>query len=258
MKKEYYKDYYHAERNHWFFLARNKIIMDYIRQLLADRDSDAPLRILNVGVATGYTSVLLKEFGEITSIEYEESCYDFVKENVEDIGLQLGSILELPFDDNSFDLVCAFDVVEHVKEDQLAVSELKRVCKNQAHVVITVPAFMSLWSNHDVINHHIKRYRNTEILDLFNDSSNILYSGYFNFWLFPPVWFFRKINNLFSVTDKTHAEDEVSSDLTVMSKPGLASKMIYRLFASESGRVLRGKTFPFGVSILTSWQKAAS
>lgn len=257
MKKEYYKDYYHAERNHWFFLARNKIIMDYIRQLLAERKDDGPLRILNVGCATGYTSVLLKEFGEISSIEYEESCYEFVKENVEDIGLQLGSILELPFEDNSFDLVCAFDVVEHVVEDELAVSELKRVCKNDSHVVITVPAFMSLWSNHDVINHHIKRYRKNEILELFKDPPNIQYSGYFNFWLFPPVWFFRKLNNLLSVTDKTHSEDEVSSDLTVMSKQGFVSSMIYKLFASESGRVLKGKSFPFGVSILTSWKKSA-
>jgi len=256
VKKEYYKDYYHAERNHWFFLARNKIIMDYIRKLLNERDNKLPLKILNVGVATGYTSVLLKEFGDITSIEYEESCYDFVKDNVEDIGLQLGSILDLPFDDKSFDLVCAFDVVEHVTEDELAVSELKRVCKDEAHVVVTVPAFMSLWSNHDVINHHVKRYRNTEMVALFNDSDNIQYSGYFNFWLFPPVWFFRKLNNLFSVTDKTHAEDEVSSDLTVMAKPGLASKIIYKLFASESGRVVRGKSFPFGVSILTSWRKS--
>jgi len=256
VKKEYYKDYYHAERNHWFFLARNKIIMDYIRQLLGERKDGKPLKILNVGVATGYTSVLLKEFGEITSIEYEESAYEFVMEHVEDIGLQLGTILDLPFDDGSFDLVCAFDVVEHVIEDELAVSELKRVCKNDSHVVITVPAFMSLWSNHDVINHHIKRYRHAEILNLFNDPSNIQYSGYFNFWLFPPVWFFRKLNNLFSVTDKTHDEDEVSSDLTVMSKPGLASKLIFKIFASESGRVLKGKSFPFGVSILTSWKKA--
>lgn len=257
MKKEYYKDYYHAERNHWFFRARNKIIMDYIRQLLADRMDDTPLKILNVGVATGFTSVLLKEFGEITSIEYEESCYDFVKENVEDIGLQLGSILELAFEDKSYDLVCAFDVVEHVVEDELAVSELKRVCKDDSHVVITVPAFMSLWSNHDVINHHIKRYKNSEILGLFNDAPNIQFSGYFNFWLFPPVWFFRKLNNLFSVTDKTHAEDKVSSDLTMMSKPGMMSHLIYKLFASESGRVLKGKSYLFGVSILTSWKKGA-
>jgi len=257
VKKEFYKDYYHHERNHWFFRARNKIIMDYIRQLTNEQRQKGSFKVLNVGVATGYTSVLLKEFGDITSIEYEESCYDFVKEKVEDIGLQLGSILELPFEDNSFDLVCAFDVVEHVEEDHLAVSELKRVCKNEAFVVITVPAFMSLWSNHDVINHHIKRYRKAEILELFEDEPNIQHSTYFNFWLFPLVWTFRKLNNLLSVTDKTQTEDEVSSDLTVMSKEGFASNMIYKLFASESRRVLKGKTYPFGVSILTSWKKQA-
>lgn len=255
MKQEYYRHYYHAERNHWFFLARNKIIMDYIRQLLGGGKGGEPLKILNVGVATGYTSVLLKEFGEITSIEYEESAYAFVMEHVEDIGLRLGSILELPFEDNSFDLVCAFDVVEHVMEDKLAVAELKRVCKNDAHVVITVPAFMSLWSNHDEINHHIKRYRQGEILKLFNDPDNIEFSGYFNFWLFPLVWIFRKLNNLLSASNGIYENGEVRSDLAVMSKPGMVSKLFYKIFASEGRRILKGKAFPFGVSILTSWKK---
>jgi len=257
MKKEYYKDYFHHERNHWFFKARNKIITDHIRELIKKSGLTGPLKILNVGVATGHTSVLLKEFGDVQSVEYDEDCYDFIKEEVTDIGLQLGTILDLDFDDKTFDLVCAFDVIEHVEEDILAVSELKRVCKQAGNVVVTVPAFMSLWSHHDVINHHIKRYKKAEFQNLFKDDTNIQYSSYFNFWLFPPVMVFRKLNNLLKITSSVAKDDEVSSDLTVMSKEGFASNLIYKLFASESRRVKKFKSFPFGVSIITSWKKPA-
>ncbi len=257
MKKEYYKDYFHHERNHWFFKARNKIITDHIREILKTKPAGETLKVLNVGVATGHTSVLLKEFGDVTSVEYDEDCYDFIKDTVPDIGLRLGTILDLDFEEKKFDLVCAFDVIEHVEEDSLAVSELKRVCKDGGNVVVTVPAFMSLWSHHDVINHHIKRYRKSEFQGLFNDDENIRYSSYFNFWLFPPVMVFRKLNNLLKITSSTAKDDEVSSDLTVMAKESFASNLIYKLFASESRRVKRFKSFPFGVSILTSWKKPA-
>lgn len=256
MQKEYYKEYYHYEREHWFFRARNKIITSHIESLIKQNGMEGKeLSILNVGVATGYTSVLLKQFGKVTSIEYDEDCFEFTNSNVPDIGLQLGSILELDFEDGQFDFVCAFDVVEHVEDDKTAVSELQRVCSEEGHVVITVPAFMSLWSNHDVINHHFKRYKLDQIKNLFSKKEKIVYASYFNFWLFLPVYLFRKINNVLGISSKSAKDDQVSSDLVVMSKDGIITRFLYRLFASETGMILKRRVLPFGVSILTSWKK---
>ena len=109
------------------------------------------------------------------------------------------SIIKLPFENNSFDLVCAFDVIEHVNEDTIAVEELWRVCKPGGNVCITVPAFQALWGTHDIVNGHKRRYTKKELQKLVAEKNDgdILYSSYFNFILFIPIFLFRKITSLF-------------------------------------------------------------
>ena len=199
MQHDYYTAYYDLERQHWWFVARENIIRNYIKKLISEAHlKSTNLKILNVGCGPGRSSQYLSEFGETVSIEYDKYCCEFASEKT---GLKIinGSITELPFEDRSFDLVCAFDVIEHVEEDQLAVSEMKRVAKENGIIFITVPTFMSLWSHHDVINHHFRRYRLNEIETLFNfkkDGTKI-FGSYFNFFLFLPIFAVRTIGNLF-------------------------------------------------------------
>ena len=70
MDNYYYKDYFELERNNWWFLARNEIILSQVKDLY--KIKGAPLKIINVGVASGATSQMLEPFGEVTSIEYEQ------------------------------------------------------------------------------------------------------------------------------------------------------------------------------------------
>jgi ubiquinone/menaquinone biosynthesis C-methylase UbiE len=163
MKAEYYQEYYHLERKNWWFLARKEILRDQLKSLLRGKGS---LNILNVGAALGASTLMLQEFGNVTSLEYNKECCDFVKEK---LGMDFinGSITELPFDDNKFDLVCAFDVVEHVEEDALAIRELHRVCKPGGYTFTTVPTFRFMWSEHDEINEHVRRYTMKSYLALF-------------------------------------------------------------------------------------------
>ena len=162
MDKQYYKDYYKLEREHWWFTARNEILKSLIKRNI---DINKKLNILNIGTATGAGTKMLEEFGNVTSIEYDEDCCKFLNEQL-NIKTQQGSITELEFDENTFDLVCAFDVIEHVEQDELAAKEMLRVCKKDGLVFCTVPAFMLLWSEHDVINHHVKRYKLKQFLKL--------------------------------------------------------------------------------------------
>ncbi len=253
MESKYYLDYYTAERKHWFFRARNAVIMSHISQLAQGRKD---LKILNVGVATGHTSELLAQFGTVKSVEFDTECYAFVKSKLPHLDLVQGSILDLDFDDQSYDLVCAFDVVEHIEDDQTGIDEMKRVCKQDGHIVVTVPAFMSLWSHHDVINHHYKRYKKDEIKSLIADDNNLQYLTYFNFFLFPPVWLFRKLNNLLGFSkNKTKENDTAGSDLDYFSGGGVVSSLFYRILASETPLIKRRVQLPFGVSVLASWKR---
>ena len=252
MNLDYYKEYYHFEREHWWFMVRNRLLMEHVEKIIASKKK--PLKILNIGVGTGRTSELLSPFGKVTSIEYEQECIKFVKEHL-DMEIQHGSILELDFEDNSFDLVCAFDVIEHVEDDQLAVKEMKRVCKSDAFVMVSVPALMMLWGHHDEVNHHFRRYHRKELKNLFSEEGKIIFQSFFNTNLFLPIAAVRIFNRL--MPQKPSKSGDTGSDFSIKSSP-FVSQILSKIFYSESVFLKRFISLPIGVSMLLSWQKTSN
>jgi ubiquinone/menaquinone biosynthesis C-methylase UbiE len=248
MTPEYYKEYYDLERSNWWFTARLEILKSQIEIMFPHKND---LNILNIGVATGATSQMLEMFGKVKSIEYDEVCFNFVKEKLQ-IDIEQGTILDLQFAENSFDLVCAFDVVEHVQNDQLAVKEMIRVCKSSGFVFVTVPAFMDLWSKHDEINYHFKRYTSKTLLPLFNSNTgNVIYHSYFNTILFLPIYLVRWISNKFP---KLFKRDGSGSDHS-MFELGFLNKVLYLIFYAENILLKKLIKLPFGVSFMLSFKK---
>jgi ubiquinone/menaquinone biosynthesis C-methylase UbiE len=204
---------------------------------------------LNVGAATGRSSEMLEPFGQIQSIEYDEPSYQFCRDVLK-MKIDQGSITELPYADNAFDCVCAFDVVEHVEDDGKAIEELFRVCKPGGKIFVTVPAFMSLWSDHDVVNHHFRRYTQKELLYLFKaHGGKLKRSTYFNFFLFMPIYAVRSLQKLL----KKKNVDELKPD-NEMVESRFINGIFHAIFSFE--RILLKKmNFPFGVSLLLIWEK---
>jgi hypothetical protein len=125
------------------------------------------------------------------------------------------------------------------------------VCAPGGSVLITVPAFMSLWSEHDLINHHFKRYKKQEIVILFDDTEGRnLFSSYFNSLLFFPIYLLRKISSL----RKKEKDNMLRSDFAKF-KPGILNRALYYLMQFESIGLSRLISYPVGVSILHHWQK---
>jgi SAM-dependent methyltransferase len=241
MDRNYYVEYYHVERNHWWFKARLAILEKLIESVVSEKTEK--LKILNVGVATGLTSLMLQKFGEVVSVEYDQECCEFLRENV-GIDAVNASLTDLPFDDNSFDVICAFDVIEHIQEDQLAVNEIHRCLKESGVSILTVPMFMSLWGDHDVINHHHRRYTLDSFSNLFIQTKlKVIYKSYFNFWFFPPIFLIRKLSNLLKTKDKS-----IRSDFQKYSHSGFLQRIPYTVFKSEWFFIKNRIRLPFGVS----------
>ncbi len=247
MDKNYYLEYYELERAHWWFLARTKLLETQIQKLL--KPISKP-KILNIGAATGASTLWLQQFGEVVSVEYEKDCIAFVKEKC-GLVLEEGSILALNFAANSFDLVCAFDVVEHVADEQLAMQEMNRVCAPNGHVVVTVPCFMSLWSKHDEVNHHFKRYTLAELEDIAPTALEKVFASYFNSILFIPIYLVRKTANLFP---KLLKREGTGSDFGLV-KSKILNNFFYLLFVSENIFLRNKISLPFGVSAMAIWKK---
>jgi SAM-dependent methyltransferase len=252
MQQDYYKEYYNYERQHWWFVAREKLIINTIKSHVLLATNKANLKILNIGCSTGRSSEYLAKFGEVTSLEYDKECCDFTTKKT---GLHIinGSITELPFEDNSFDLVCAFDVVEHVEDHKKALEEMKRVAVTNGILFITVPAFMSLWSHHDEVNYHFRRYKIKELNNLFSMKRDgvKMYSTYFNSLLFLPILLFRKASNIFKFGDKRKGS---GSDFESYNNSFL-NKILFNIMHLEKIFINNKITLPFGVSLLYLWKK---
>lgn len=244
MDRDYYQKYYTLERTNWWFKVRSRIIYTRLAEVIKPTST---FKILNIGAATGASSEMLSKFGSVTSSEYDEATCTYAKQ-VLDIDMIQASITELPFKDESFDLVCAFDVVEHVEDDLKSYEEMRRVCKKGGHIAVTVPAFMSLWSEHDVINHHYRRYVKSGILALTNKTGlKTIYSTYFNSVLFLPVLIIRVLKNLLPKKKELKSDFELSTNTAV-------NAVLERIFGLEIG-LLNVMRFPFGVSYLNISQK---
>ena len=251
MNKDYYLEYFHLEREHWWFKARLQIIDSHLNNIKTQLQNKE-LKILNVGAGPGATTELLIKYGQVTSVEYDKDCLEIVKQK---LGLLFDneSITNLPYEDNYFDLVVAFDVIEHIEDHEKGISELIRVCKKNGFLFTTVPAFQFMWSQHDLINHHFRRYTSSSYKKLWikNNQVQLFYSTYFNFFLFPPIALFRLISKVIKWGKKKNG---AGSDFTTY-KTGWFDKILFIIFKFEKIFIRNKVKLPFGVSYMMSCKK---
>ena len=138
---------------HWWYRGRRRIIRAEL-----DRLALAPgARILDAGCGSGRTLEELVAYGEVQGIELDPGAAGLaISRGVGEV--QIGRLEELPWEDGQFDLITCLDVIEHTPDDRVTLSELRRVSKPGAFLLVTVPAYQGLWSTHDVANHHYRRY----------------------------------------------------------------------------------------------------
>lgn len=256
MDKEFYKEYYYLERENWWFKARLEILeMLLKKEILSQHQDKNAIKILNAGVATGATSLMLEKYAETTSLEYDKDCCAMLKELV-GIDAVNASLTELPFEDNSFDLVCAFDVIEHIEDHETAMAEINRVLKPNGQVFLTVPAFNFLWSSHDEINHHMRRYTASSLTQVVEGNQfNTQFKSYFNFFLFLPIAAVRLFSSFLEKMKGSFSKKELQSDFKKIKTGNFINKILYFIFKMEKPLLSMKVRFPFGVSLMIIGKK---
>jgi SAM-dependent methyltransferase len=246
MDPDYYGEYHRNEREHWWFRARESILRGQLERARDLGMIHPQAGILNIGAATGRSSEWLADFGRVASLEYDADCCRLTRERT---GLDIvqGSILELPWPDESFDLACAFDVIEHVEDDRLAVREMRRVVRPGGMLFVTVPACGFLWGEHDAINHHYRRYGLRELRSLFEGCDVVRCCG-FNSILFAPIAAHRLSRRLVDVV-LPRSGRKPRSDFS-RSRFRMLDPLLERLFRAERAWLDRGIGPPWGVSAM--------
>lgn len=232
----------------WFYEGTTRIWESFL--LSTVKDLGARLAI-DLGCGAGGKALRLKRVvKKIYGLDLSMDALEFCKNETE-IFLAQASIEHIPFKDSSFSLVNAFDVLEHVEDDMRVLREIRRITSDEGELIIAVPAFMSLWSAHDVANFHKRRYSAGELTQKLKKSGfKVKRISYINFFLFPLVLAIRSIQRNFSKglseNKRTRVEDV----------PGFLNSLLAGILHFEAVLIKR-VNFPFGVAILCVAQKAS-
>jgi SAM-dependent methyltransferase len=168
--------------HHWWFVGRRRILATLIRSLALAPDA----QILEVGCGTGGNLAMLRQFGNVTAVEADASAMDWAAKR-SGLSILLGRLPnDLPIGDQRFDLICLFDVLEHLPEDRASLERLRAATAPRGKILLTVPAYQWLWSEHDVYLHHLRRYTMVGLRRVCEEAAlQVDRIGYFNTLLFP-------------------------------------------------------------------------
>jgi SAM-dependent methyltransferase len=157
MDVEYASVYRELYRNHWWWRVRERILLSTIERLV----TVTPIRILDVGCGDGLFFDALQRFGEVTGIEADAAT--FGEKNPWADRIIIGELDESFVPSHRFDLILLLDVIEHVPNARNLLRNAARLLKPTGRVLVTVPAFQWLWTRHDKLNHHVKRYTASDV-----------------------------------------------------------------------------------------------
>ena len=233
------------EDRHWWFEGRRRVIRSVLNKHLLPR---ANRRILDVGCGSGGMFPLLSEFGEVAGAEYSPDMR--ARAQAKFPGKRIERC-ELPNDipSGTFDLVTAFDVIEHVDDAIGSLRTMKERLPFDGQIVVTVPAFQFLWSHHDDVNFHKRRYGRMQLVSHLSSAGlKVTFASYFNSLLFPAVAAVRVLEKL--VPSRFAPKNEATIDET--REP--VNSVLTQVFGSESLAVGR-TSLPFGVSLIAVAQR---
>jgi len=236
MKEHTYPIMFRIEQSHWWYTGRRKILASFIEDICRCVTDRRP-RILDVGCGTGANLLMLSKFGDAEGVDVSEDALAFCRERgLENV--KLGAAEQLPYEDGTFDLVTALDVVEHLDDDLAGLREMRRVLRPGGRVLLFVPTFMFLWGLQDDVSNHRRRYRMPELGRVLEQAGfEIERTTYANITFFMPILAMRKLMRL------TGIKAESENNINVSAFNG----MLGRMLGAESF-LLKYINIPFGVS----------
>jgi len=234
MQSHHYPILYQVEDTHWWYVGRRRIIQALVEKISTTLKTR---RILDVGCGTGANLKMLAAYGKAEGVDISPQAVDFCHERGLD-SVKLGAIEQLPYESDSFELVTALDVIEHLDDDIAGLREMRRVLCRDGRLLVFVPAFMFLWGVQDDVSNHRRRYTLPRLLKAVEEAGfSVEWSSYANISFFLPVLVVRSVMRWLGL----RADTEYGINISLMNGP------FSSLFAAER-LVFKHGRLPFGVS----------
>jgi SAM-dependent methyltransferase len=238
MELEYELQTHRVEDRHWWYQGRRGVLERAIARL----GLPGQARILDAGCGSGRNMVEFARHGIVTGIELSHTSVELARER--GVGeVHEGSVMDTPFDDASFELTVTLDVIEHLEDDVGALRELRRVTTPGGALLVTVPAYQWLWSGHDVVNHHHRRYnRRTLLAAAENAGWRLERFTNFSSLTLPAAILLRVLERFMPSTTK--------SSLDLWVPPAPLNWALRQPLNIEAAVIGRGGSIPAGLSLL--------
>ena len=242
MENKIFQKMLKLESSHWWFVARRKIIQKAINNLDLPRN----IRILDAGCGNGDNLSLLSTFGDLVAFEKNEYALKTAKSK------KIGEIYKAELPDKlpntiktNFDLIVLLDVLEHIDDDSKSLTTVRKLMNNKGIILITVPAFQWLWSEHDVIHHHKRRYSKSKLREKLDSSGfRIKYISYFNTLLFP-----------FALVERIGQKIFFPSNPEILELPNNKINFLLEKIFSLEAIFMNKISLPFGLSLVAIAEK---
>lgn len=244
------------EDKHAWFAGRTRAILKYLDAELPPLPAGQVRKVLDIGSGAGNMAHHLGQYGQVFGVDYNPRPLPVAQRR----GLPVlqGSGNELPFAAAAFDLVALLDTVEHIPDELGVLQECSRVLKPGGRLIVTVPAFMWLWSYNDEINAHQRRYTVPELrqkIELYGLAVKRI--SYNNFFLFPAIAGIRLLRPYNPGLKSPHLDQETEVyqvDMEPIPEP--ANSVLHGVGRLEAELLARGQ-LPFGTSVIAVAEKKA-
>lgn len=228
-----------VDEHHWWYRGRREVIDQELDRLGLKPRMEA----LDAGCGSGRTLQELARYcGSVAGLELDPEAAE-VARTQGNFDVRTGRVEELPWATDSFDLITCLDVIEHTPDDTVALRELRRVSRSGGWLILTVPAYQALWSRHDEMNHHFRRYSRARL------ARAVLEAGWrlermtsFNSLLLAPAALVRLVQR------QRPTDGRYTSELHL--PPAWLNRMLELPLRAESRWLAAGNTLPFGLSLL--------
>ena len=232
-----YRDYIDGQTGEQFWFKSKKDLINILLNKIGRKN----LKILNIGAGTGADLEIMNRFGNIYIIDVNKKALDLIPSNLYS-EKKVCDATVLPYQNDFFDIVCSFDVFEHIKNDKKAVLEAHRVLKKRGLLLLTVPAFNFLFSAHDKALLHYRRYSKKKLYELLRMFKNE-YLSYWNSILFIPLSILRIL--------KKRAKPKTD----YFNLPSLLEKTFLSFLRIENNLIKKDYRLPFGLSLVGVYRK---
>ncbi len=234
-----YKDFIQLQNQqnlHFWYKARKNLIFNLLN--FEFKNCEQNKLILNIGCGTGTELEILKKFGQVIGLDnnldaiklIQKQNYKIITADIEKYNLQ----------NNYYDAICCFDVLEHLRNDQTTLKNIFKSLKKDGFFFFTIPAYQCLFGPHDIYMSHYRRYSKKNILQKLEKAGfQIIKLNYWNSILFPIIFIIRII--------KKYIKKETESETKILNKN--LNELLFRILNFENKFIYWNVPILFGLTV---------